>query len=243
MKIQIKSIEDINAVLDEARNFRLANGRPFFTVSYSQSLDGSIATANRQQMQLSGDESMHLTHQLRAAHRCILVGIGTVLADNPSLTTRLVAGDNPQPVILDTHLRTPPDAALVTRQDLSTWIVNGNHGSGEGYNILQQNGATLISCRCTDDGLIDVGALMQELANRQIDSLMVEGGARVITSFIKWKLADLFVVTVAPKLVGGLSVIDTGCFQPNAFLHLDDVHYQKLGKDLIIWARPDWGKS
>jgi 3,4-dihydroxy 2-butanone 4-phosphate synthase/GTP cyclohydrolase II len=243
MKIQIKSIEDVKAILDESRNFRLANGRPFVTVSYAQSLDGSIATANRQQMQLSGDESMHLTHQLRAAHRCILVGIGTVLADNPSLTTRLVAGDNPQPVILDTHLRTPPDAGLVTRQDLRTWIVNGNHGSGDRYSMLRQKGARLISCRCTDDGLIDLGALMEELAKRKIDSLMVEGGARVITSFIKWKLADLFVVTVAPKLVGGLSVIEAGSFQSNAFLHLDDVHYQKLGRDLIIWARPDWGKS
>ena len=243
MKIQIKSIKDAKAVIDVARLFRLANGRPFVTVSYAQSLDGSIATANRQQMQLSGDESMRLTHQLRAAHRCILVGIGTVLADNPSLTTRLVAGGNPQPVILDTHLRTPPEAGLVTRQDLSTWIVNGNHGSSDRHSLLRQKGATLISCRCTGDGLLDLGALMEELANRQIDSLMVEGGARVITSFIKRKLADLFVVTVAPKLVGGLSVIDTGSFQSNAFLHLEDVHYQKLGKDLIIWARPDWGKS
>jgi riboflavin biosynthesis pyrimidine reductase len=154
-----------------------------------------------------------------------------------------VAGDNPQPVILDTHLRTPPDAGLVTRQDLRTWIVNGNHGSGDRYSMLRQKGARLISCRCTDDGLIDLGALMEELAKRKIDSLMVEGGARVITSFIKWKLADLFVVTVAPKLVGGLSVIEAGSFQSNAFLHLDDVHYQKLGRDLIIWARPDWGKS
>ena len=243
MKIQIKSIEECKAVIDNARNFRLANGRPFVTVSYAQSLDGSIATANRQQMQLSGDESMHLTHQLRALHRGILVGIGTVLADNPSLTTRLVAGDNPQPVILDTRLRTPPDAGLVTRQDLSTWIVNGNHGLDERHSMLRKMGATLISCRCTDDGLIDLGALMKELANRKMDSLMVEGGARVITSFIKWKLADLFVVTVAPKLVGGLPVIDSGSLQSNAFLSLDDVYYQKLGKDLILWARPGWGKS
>ena len=243
MKIQIKSIEDFKAVIGGAPDFRLENGRPFVTVSYAQSLDGSIATANRQQVQLSGDESMHLTHRLRALNHSILVGIGTVLADNPSLTTRLVAGDNPQPVILDTRLRTPPDANLVARQDLSTWIVNGNHGSGEGSEELQRKGATLISCPCTDDGLINLGALMQELANRQVDSLMVEGGARVITSFIRWKLVDLFVVTVAPKLVGGLSVIDTGSFESTASLQLDDAHYQRLGKDLIIWTRPNWGES
>jgi riboflavin-specific deaminase-like protein len=242
LKIQIKSIEEFKAVIDRADIFRLENGRPFVTVSYAQSLDGSIATANRQQMQLSGVGSMRLTHQLRALNRSILVGIGTVLADNPSLTTRLVAGDNPQPVILDTNLRTPPEANLVTRKDLSTWIVNGNHSIGDRHRALHQKGATLISCNCNDDGLIDLGALMAELADRQIDSLMVEGGARVITSFIRWKLVDLFVVTVAPKIVGGLSVIDTYSFQSAAFLQLKDVHYQRLEDDLIIWARPNWGE-
>ena len=243
MKIQIKSIEEFKTVIDQAHQFRLENRRPFVTVSYAQSLDGSIASVNRQQLQLSGAESMRLTHQLRALNRSILVGIGTVLADNPSLTTRLVAGDNPQPVILDTNLRTPPEANLVNQQDLSTWIANGNHGSGDRCSMLRQKGATLISCRCGDDGLIDLEALMEELVKRQIDSLMVEGGARVITSFIRWKLVDLFVVTVSPKFVGGLPVIDTSSFQSTSFLQLEDVHYQTLGEDLIIWARPNWGES
>ena len=243
MKIQIKSIDELKTVIAEAHNFRLANGRPFVTISYAQSLDCSIATAGRQQLQLSGDESMHLTHRLRALHSSILVGIGTVLADNPSLTTRLVAGDNPQPVILDTHLRTPPDANLVARQDLSAWIVNENHGSDDWNHPLHRKGATLISCPCSDDGLIDLGALMTELANRRIDSLMVEGGARVITSFVRRRLADLFVVTVAPKLVGGLPVINTGSFQSKEFLQLSDVHLQMLGNDFIIWARPGWNES
>lgn len=242
MNNQIKSIEELKAVIDRAAEFRLENKRPFVTVSYAQSLDGSIATLDRQQMQLSGAESMRLTHRLRALNRSILVGIGTVLADNPSLTTRLVDGVNPQPVILDTNLRTPPDANLVTRQDLNTWIVNGNHGTSDRHKALQQRGATLISCRCSDDGLIDLGALTAELAARQIDSLMVEGGARVITSFIRWQLVDLFVITVSPKLVGGLSVIDTHSFQSTSFLQLEDVHYQKLEDDLIIWAQPGWSK-
>ena len=243
MKIQIKSIEEFKTVIDQAHQFRLENRRPFVTVSYAQSLDGSIASANRQQMQLSGAESMRLTHQLRALNHSILVGIGPVLADNPSLTTRLVAGDNPQPVILDTNLRTPPEANLVNRLDLSTWIANGNHGSGDRCSMLRQKGASLISCRCGDDGLIDLEALMEELVKRQIDSLMVEGGARVITSFIRWKLVDLFVVTVSPKFVGGLPVIDTSSFQSTSFLQLEDVHYQTSGEDLIIWARPNWGEA
>jgi riboflavin biosynthesis pyrimidine reductase len=88
--------------------------------------------------------------------------------------------------------------------------------------------------------LIDLPALMDELANRQVDSVMVEGGARIITSFVKLKLVDLFVITVSPKLVGGLPVIDAESFKAAPFLQLKEVHYQQLGQDLVIWARPAW---
>ena len=112
-------IEDFRTVIDQAPEFRTQSGRPFIIVSYAQSLDGSIATADRQQMQISGPESMRLTHQLRACCQCILVGIGTVLADNPSLTVRLVEGHHPQPIILDTNLRTPLDATLAGRSGVA----------------------------------------------------------------------------------------------------------------------------
>ena len=240
MKDSITSIEKFKTVINRTDEFRLKNNRPFVTVSYAQSLDGSIATVNKQQMQLSGAESMRLTHQLRACCQSILVGIGTVLADNPSLTVRRVEGQNPQPIILDTRLRTPLDANLVKRPDLSTWIVNGNHDTGNLNSALRQKRVTLISCRCADDGLIDLPALMDELANRQVDNVMVEGGARVITSFVKLKLVDLFIITVSPKLVGGLPVIDAESFKAAPFLQLKEVHYQQLGQDLVIWARPAW---
>lgn len=241
MKNSSTPIEDFKTLIDHAPEFRKTNGRPFITVSYAQSLDGSIATAGRQQMQLSGPESMRLTHQLRALSQTILVGIGTVLADNPSLTVRLVEGENPQPIILDTRLRTPLNANLVQRTDLSTWIVNGNHDpSDRNDDTFKQKGVTLIGCKCDDDGWIDLSALMDILAHRQVNSIMVEGGARVITSFVKLKLADLFVITVSPKLVGGLPVIDARGFKTVSSLKLTDVHYQGLGADLVVWAHPDW---
>jgi len=240
MKNSPASIEDFKTVIDHAPEFRKTNGRPFITVSYAQSLDGSIATSGRQQMQLSGPESMRLTHQLRACSQSILVGIGTVLADNPSLTVRLVEGKNPQPIILDTRLRTPPDADLVQRSDLSTWIVNANHDPIDRNGPFKRKGITLIGCERNDDGWIDLLALMDILARRQVNSIMVEGGARVITSFVKLKLADLFVITVSPKLVGGLPVIDARGFKTASSLKLTDVHYQRLGADLVVWARPDW---
>src|SRR5512133_2370683 len=89
-------------------------GRPLVTLSYAQSLDGSLAAQRGTPLALSGPQSMELTHRLRAAQDAILVGIGTVLSDNPRLTVRLVEGSQPQPVILDSHLRFPLNANLLT---------------------------------------------------------------------------------------------------------------------------------
>ncbi|MGD8646255.1 MAG: RibD family protein [Desulfobacterales bacterium] len=243
MKNSLTSIEDFRTAIVQTHEFRAKYGRPFITVSYAQSLDGSIATDKRHQIQISGAESMHLTHQLRACCQTIMVGIGTVLADNPSLTVRFVEGKNPQPIILDTRLRTPLDTNLVQRTDLSTWIVNGNHNQGDLVDAYKQNDVTLIRCKRDDDGLIDIVALMDILARREVNNIMVEGGAKIITSFIRLKLVDLFVITVAPKLIGGLPVIDNRGIKTVSQLALTDIHYQRLGGDLVVWARPNWSND
>jgi 3,4-dihydroxy 2-butanone 4-phosphate synthase/GTP cyclohydrolase II len=172
-----------------------------------------------------------------------MVGIGTVVADNPSLTVRMVEGKNPQPIILDTRLRTPLNTNLVQRTDLSTWIVNGDHNRVNLVDAYKQNDVTLIRCKRDNDGLIDIVALMDILSRQQVNNVMVEGGARVITTFIRLKLVDLFVITVAPKLVGGLPVIDARRMKNASHLVLTDIRYQRLGDDLVIWARPNWSND
>src|SRR5262249_3832268 len=102
--------EGIAALVQRAAAHPRRTGRPFVTLSYAQSVDGSIAARPGQPLALSGAQSMTLTHQLRVAHDAILVGIGTVLADNPRLTVRLVEGKNPQPIVADSHLRFPLSA-------------------------------------------------------------------------------------------------------------------------------------
>src|SRR5205823_12555295 len=102
------------------------SSRPFVTLSYAQSVDGSIAARPGQPLALSGALSMTLTHQLRAAHDAILVGIGTVLADNPRLSVRLVEGKDPQPIVADSRLRLPLSANLLYQHPLSPWIASGD---------------------------------------------------------------------------------------------------------------------
>ena len=98
--------------------------RPFVTVSYAQSIDGSIATRRRRPLPISGPGAMRMTHGLRALHDGILVGIETVLADDPQLSVRLVEGPHPQPVVLDTRLRTPLEARLLKGGNGRPWLVD-----------------------------------------------------------------------------------------------------------------------
>ncbi|MFZ0242601.1 MAG: dihydrofolate reductase family protein [Desulfobacterales bacterium] len=223
-----------------AEAFRRKRGRPLVLLTYAQSLDGSIAAHDRRQLHLSGTEAMVLTHRLRSGSDAILVGIGTVLNDNPELTNRLAEGPSPRPVILDTRLRTPSEARLLQRKDCACWIVGRPDGNDGRRENLVKAGAVVMGCRTAADGRIDLGALMQLLVAHRINVLMVEGGARVITSFIGARLVDQLIVTVAPKLIGGLNAIDGRGTGMDPFVPLARVAYQQMGKDLILWAQPDW---
>ena len=235
---RIDSIESLESCLAAAKAFRMKHKRPFITVSYAQSVDGSIATKSRQPIGLSGPQSAILTHQIRACSDAILIGIGTLLADDPRLNVRLVAGSSPQPIILDTHLRTPLTARIVRQSDTRPWIINAKNNRDAQTMALQNAGSTPIGCATSRDGKIDLDALMKILVAKQINSVMVEGGARVITSFVNARLVDQFIVTVSPRFVGGLQVIESDGLQTKTNLELAEVSYRNMGDDLIIWARP-----
>ncbi|MCB9162503.1 MAG: GTP cyclohydrolase II [Caldilineaceae bacterium] len=214
--------------------------RPFVTLSYAQSLDGSIAAQPGAPTRLSGPAAMAMTHAVRAAHDAILVGIGTVLADNPRLTVRLVDGASPRPVVLDSKLRMPPEANVMTHPAGVVIATNG-HDSTRDRQLLAQ-GATLLDLPSTPAGQIDLDALLRSLAELGIHSVMVEGGAAVIDSFLRAQLVDYLLVTVAPTFLGGVHAV--GAATPVAagtpLPRLADVRTQTLGDDIIISGVPTW---
>ncbi|WFD27326.1 hypothetical protein MNAN1_002322 [Malassezia nana] len=200
----------MDAFLAAHRPCTRSDGRPWITLTYAQSRDGKIAGAHKQPLRLSGPASMHMTHRLRAAHDAILVGVGTMLADNPRLNVRIDGydGPSPRPVVLDSSLRTPPSCRLwqvaeslrplvlaaAPLCDKEAWNERRRalEAAGAHVRILPRHGAVLAW-----------EAIIDALAAEGVRALMVEGGAGVIDGLLQSQVVpDVVIVTVSPVLVG-----------------------------------------
>lgn len=215
------------------------------TLSYAQSLDGSLTLARGRPLSLSSPPALRLTHHLRALHDAILVGIGTVLSDNPRLTVRLVRGKQPQAVVLDSHLRLPFTAALLENSRRPPWIATVESPQNPRWQALQGRGAVLLPFTPDAQGRIAWGDLLAVLFERGIHSVMVEGGAQVIHSLLRAALADQAVITLAPRFVGGLAVLEEPLSGEDAleFPALEQLGCQRLGEDLVVWGRLRYPKD
>lgn len=230
-------------ILSTASQIELPDGRPLVTLSFAQSLDGSIAARRGARTQISGPESARLTHYLRADHDAILIGIDTLLIDDPQLTVRLAAGENPRPVILDSKLRTPPDSFLV--RSSSPWIATSRDADQKQAQKLTSLGVKLIYLPTKQTGYIQLLDLLDILYREGIRRLMVEGGAKVLASFLEAQLVDFFVVTISPIILGGLPGIQflrSTDSQDNKRdgLKLDRMNTGFAGEDLVVYGRPQW---
>ncbi|MDD5466232.1 MAG: RibD family protein [Anaerolineales bacterium] len=213
-----------------------ATGRPLVTLSYAQSLDGSLAARRGAPLELSSPEALRLTHQLRAAHDAILVGIGTVLADDPRLTTRLAPGTNPQPVVLDSRLRLPLGARLLQNSGAAPWLACLEGAATERVIALEARGARLLAFSPDPDGRLPLPAVLERLGEMGVRRLMVEGGAQVIAAFLAAGLVDQVIVALAPLFVGGLHVTSER-LAGGPFPALRDARVERCGADVVIWGR------
>ncbi len=222
----------------------VTTGRPFVMLKCAATLDGQIATRSGDARWISGEASRRYVHELRHMADAILVGIGTVLADDPSLTTRLEGGvhgrpgRDPRRIILDTHLSIP-ETARVLRQasDSDTLIVVGPGVSAEKRARLTATGAGIIESPLKD-GWVDLQALMEQLAQRSITSLLIEGGGRVCASALKAGVVDKIFFFFAPKLLGGSDGVPI-CHGPGVALMRDalpvkDMTVKRFGDDVLI---------
>ena len=193
-------------------------GIPRVTVSYAQSLDGRIATATGDSRWISGPASLRLAHRLRRDHQALLVGIGTVLRDDPQLTCRLPGRPacDPARVVLDSALRLPLDSRLARSADRLPTVVfacgapeagsGGVAGSPPGREerraALEALGVRVVDSPPDREGRVPLRWALEQLAGLGYASLFVEGGAQVITSFLRQGLVHRLLVVVAPLLIG-----------------------------------------
>jgi diaminohydroxyphosphoribosylaminopyrimidine deaminase/5-amino-6-(5-phosphoribosylamino)uracil reductase len=179
--------------------------RPWVTLKSAVSLDGRIATRTGESKWITGEEARHRGLELREEHDAILVGVETVLADDPQLTRRLDL--NPvggwKRIVLDSTLRTPSTARVVQQQPETTVIVHTGEAAAGDRRRLRESGVELVELRAGDDGRIDLDALLDFLARREVAALLVEGGPTVHGSFHDADLIDEIAMFVAPFLIGG----------------------------------------
>jgi GTP cyclohydrolase II len=175
--------------------------RPYVVLKYAQTLDGRIATYTGDSKWISGEAERRASHALRAACDGVLVGIGTVMSDDPQLTVRLVPGASPLRVVLDTTLRVPP-RAQVLGDAAPTLVVTTERSSAERRDQLRERGIAVRVVEAQPPWGVDLAAALAALRAAGLRSLLVEGGAAVITSFLRLRLVDRVVVGIAPSIVG-----------------------------------------
>ncbi|WOI52817.1 bifunctional diaminohydroxyphosphoribosylaminopyrimidine deaminase/5-amino-6-(5-phosphoribosylamino)uracil reductase RibD [Parvularcula sp. LCG005] len=218
---------------------RVLNGRPYVYAKLAMSLDGRTATPSGQSKWITGKEARAAGHDLRQQTDGIIVGIGTVLADDPSLDPR-PDGVVPAPsvkIVLDTHLRTPPTAKLLSSPG-SVMIVSGPHPDADRRAALEQAGAEIcpLSLR---NGRPDLAPLLDQLGQRGLNAVMIEGGGTVLGSAFDDGLVDEVWAFIAPVILGGgrSAINGVGADQLSDALRLRDVSTCTLGPDILVRGR------
>jgi riboflavin-specific deaminase-like protein len=218
-----------------------ATGLPFVTVKFAQSLDGRIATAAGDSRWISSPSARRFVHQLRSEHEAIMVGIGTVLSDDPELTVRLVEGRDPLRIVIDSNLRIPPTARVLANGAASrTLIVTSEAADFARAREIEELGSEVLRLAgSTPQSGIDVSQLLKELGRRGIRSVLVEGGRAIITSLFAARAVDRLVAVIAPKIIGqGIEAIgDLGITRLDEAITFSSAKTRRLGPDLIFDAR------
>jgi diaminohydroxyphosphoribosylaminopyrimidine deaminase/5-amino-6-(5-phosphoribosylamino)uracil reductase len=241
IKVEVGVCADEALALNQVFFHHIKTGKPFVTLKTAASLDGKMATHTKESKWITGPDARMDVHQYRHQHDAILVGVGTVLADNPSLDTRLPnGGKNPIRVILDSHLRTPLDSKVVTDGKAPTWIITGSTPDLEKVAILE--GQEDVRVFTLPMEKVEVNTLLSLLGENGITSLFVEGGATVNGSFMKNNAIQQVITYIAPKLIGGKEaptvIGGEGFAIMDEVMELEIKEVSQIGPDLKIISTP-----
>lgn len=238
---------DVGALAERCARANLAfltsalRGRPMFTLKAAITLDGKIATVAGQSQWITGEAARADVMQLRDHHDAVMVGVGTVLADDPLLTARLPGGRDPIRIVIDSRLRTPPRAVLLPGvAGPRTILACGPRASAAAEARLVARGAEVWRLPCHPNGRVDLSRLGRKLVAAGVTSVLVEGGGELHAYMLKRGFADQLVIYLAPKLVGGPAPSWVGgaglAKLAAAYRFVFDEHPVALGGDLKLTA-------
>lgn len=236
--VEVGVLQKEAAVVNKEFFHTIQKGLPYVTIKTAMSLDGKTATSTGESKWITSEAAREDAHFYRHQHDAILVGIQTVLADNPSLTTRISGGKQPIRIVLDTQLRTPIDAKIVTDNLTETWIFVGEHAPLSKKRQFSQCPSVRIVEMAAST--LDVEDVLMYLHEKRVSTVLVEGGGMVNDSFLRKGLINQLIMYIAPKVIGGKKANTP--FTGEGFTTLEETlnlkidHTEMVGNDMKVIA-------
>ncbi|MDH7499778.1 MAG: bifunctional diaminohydroxyphosphoribosylaminopyrimidine deaminase/5-amino-6-(5-phosphoribosylamino)uracil reductase RibD [candidate division NC10 bacterium] len=240
LQVEWGLMEEESRRLNEAYVKWVTTGMPFVILKGAVSLDGKIATRSGESKWITGEAARQKVHQLRSEVDAVMVGIGTILKDDPQLTTRLPSGEGKDPlrIILDTALRLPPDSKVVrTDSQAGTLLVTSLLSPPEKLEELRSCGVEVWTME-EEGGRIPLRPLLKRLGEREITSLMIEGGSELNAAALEEGIADKVILFLSPRLIGGASapswIGGKGIERLEGCWSLKNISLERVGDDIMI---------
>ncbi|EJO5348621.1 bifunctional diaminohydroxyphosphoribosylaminopyrimidine deaminase/5-amino-6-(5-phosphoribosylamino)uracil reductase RibD [Clostridium botulinum] len=213
---------------------------PFVVLKTASTLDGKIATKTGESKWITGEESRYRVHQIRNDLSGIMVGIGTIIKDNPLLTTRIEGGRSPKTIIVDSHLRTPLESKILkTINERTIYIATTkNHNNISKKQTLEKLGVKILEFQENNEGKVPLKKLMRCLGKEEVDSVLLEGGSTLNFSALKEGIVDKVMCFIAPKIMGGQDsknmIGGDGVENLKDIFKLENLKLEKIGEDILV---------
>lgn len=238
IEVKVGVLDEENKKLNEVFLKYIKNKKPFVVMKVAMSLDGKISTTTGQSKWISCDESRRYVHKLRSQVMSILVGINTVIKDNPMLDCRLENGKNPIRIIVDTTLKIPIDSKIVSSsKSIRTIVVTTKNANRNVMKLLEDKGVEILTVNLKNN-LVDLKEMINKLGELNIDSILIEGGSSLNFSAINENIVDKIQVYVAPIILGGESsktpIGGQGVDDIKEAFKLHRLEYKQVGSDILI---------
>jgi diaminohydroxyphosphoribosylaminopyrimidine deaminase/5-amino-6-(5-phosphoribosylamino)uracil reductase len=220
----------------------VTTGLPYLTLKSAMTLDGKTATSRGDSRWVTGEQARNHVHKLRGISDAIMVGVGTLIVDDPQLTCRIDGGLDPIRVIVDSSLRIPLNSALLTLDSTAPTIIATISDDKERITQIEATGAEVLICAVTD-GMLDLIDLLRKLGAMGVQSVLLEGGATLAGSFLRQRLIDRCLFFYAPKLVGGDGIGlfgGGGAVLMKDAIPLGNISVQMCGADIMVEGEPNY---